>query len=157
HHAVRGELGERAVHYLRQAGLKASGRSALQDARSWFEQALGVLEALPESRSTLVAALEIRLELRPVLFNLGEVRQGLERAREAEDLAERLNDDRRRVRVLAAMTNAHSHLGDLNEALLSGARGLDIARRTGDLTLRLLITAYLAQAHYFRGDYERAV
>jgi len=32
HHAFRGELREKAVHYLRQAGLKAAARSALQDA-----------------------------------------------------------------------------------------------------------------------------
>ena len=37
------------MHYLRQAGLKAAARSALPDARVWFEQALGVLAALPES------------------------------------------------------------------------------------------------------------
>jgi hypothetical protein len=38
--ALRGELREKAIHYLRQAGLKASARSALQDAWLWFEQAL---------------------------------------------------------------------------------------------------------------------
>jgi hypothetical protein len=38
---LRGELREKAVHYLRQAGLKAAARSALPDARVWFEQALG--------------------------------------------------------------------------------------------------------------------
>ena len=51
YHAVRGELREKAVHYLRQAGLKAAARSALRDSRDWFEQALGALEALPESQS----------------------------------------------------------------------------------------------------------
>ena len=67
HHALRGELREKAVDYLRQAGVKAAARSALPDARVWFEQALGVLEALPESPSTLEQGFEIRLELRPVL------------------------------------------------------------------------------------------
>ena len=57
HHAVRGELREKAVHYLRQAGRKAAARSALSDARTWFEQALGVLEALPESRGHAGAGL----------------------------------------------------------------------------------------------------
>src|SRR5439155_8643675 len=84
HHALRGELREKAVHYLRQAGLKASARSALPDARTWFEQALGVLETLPESPSSLEQAFEIRLELRSVLTYLGEVRRALERMREAE-------------------------------------------------------------------------
>jgi len=157
HHAFRGELREKAVHYLRQAGLKAAARSALQDALVWLEQALGVLEALPESQSTLERAFDIRLELRPVLNQLGEVRRALERLREAEILAERLNDDRRRARICAFLTTAHSLLSELDEALESGTRALAIARVLGDLELRILATSYLEQAHYLRGEYERVV
>jgi tetratricopeptide (TPR) repeat protein len=157
HHALRGELREKAVHYLRQAGLKAAARSAPQDARVWFEQALGVLEALPESQSTLEQAFEIRLELRPVLTQLGEPRRQLELLREAETLAERLNDDRRRGRVCAFVTNSHSQLGELDEALVTGARALEIAGRLGDLRLRIPATTHLEYAHYLRGEYERVV
>jgi class 3 adenylate cyclase/DNA-binding winged helix-turn-helix (wHTH) protein/tetratricopeptide (TPR) repeat protein len=157
HHAVHGELREKAVQYLRQAGLKAAARSALPDARVWFEQALGVLEALPESPSTLDQAFEIRLELRPVLFQLGEVRESLERLREAEALAERLDDDRRRGQVCALMTNGHSLLGELAEAVVTGTRALEIAKRLGDLRLRIPATTYVEQAYYFRGDYLRVV
>jgi tetratricopeptide (TPR) repeat protein len=157
HHAVRGELREKAVHYLRQAGLKAAARSALPDARVWFEKALGVLEALPESRSTLEQAFEVRLELRPVLTQLGEVRWALERLREAEVLAEKLSDERRRGRVCALVTTVHSLLGELDEARASGTRALEIAWRLGDLRLRILATTYLEQTHYYRGEYERVV
>ncbi len=157
HHAFRGDLREKAGHYLRQAGLKAVARSALQDGQAWFEQALGVLEALPESPSTLEQGFEIRLELRPVLVNLGEVRRALERLREAETFAQRLNDDRRRGRVCAVLTNAHSLLGELDEALVTGTRALEIAGRLGDVRLRILTTTYLEQAHLFRGEYERVV
>jgi class 3 adenylate cyclase/tetratricopeptide (TPR) repeat protein len=157
HHAVRGELREQAGYYLRQAGLKATARSALADARAWFEQALGILAALPASPSTLEQAFEIRLELRPVLNLLGEVRQVLECLREAETLAERLNDDGRRGRVCAALANVHALLGDLDQALVSGARALEIATRLGDLRLRIQATTFLAQAHYYRGDFERAI
>jgi class 3 adenylate cyclase/tetratricopeptide (TPR) repeat protein len=157
HHALRGELREKAVHYLWQAGLKATARSALPDARAWFEQSLGVLEALPESQSTLEQAFEIRFELRSVLNQLGELRRTMERLREAETLAERLNDDRRRGRVCAFMTNIHSQLGELDEACASGTRALAIARGLGDLELRILSTSFLAQVHYYRGEYERVV
>jgi class 3 adenylate cyclase len=77
HHALHGELREKAVDYLRQAGLKAASRSALHDARGSFEQALRVLEALPESRSALEQAFDIRLELRLVLNLLGEADHSL--------------------------------------------------------------------------------
>jgi tetratricopeptide (TPR) repeat protein len=156
-HAVRGEVREKAVHYLRRAGAKAAVRSALKDARIWFEQALGVLEALPESPATLEEAFAIRLELRSVLNLLGEARMTLERLREAEALAERLNDDRRRGAVCAHMTNLHSLLGELDEASASGTRALAIARMLGDLELRILTTTYLERVHYFRGEYERVV
>jgi DNA-binding NtrC family response regulator/tetratricopeptide (TPR) repeat protein len=157
HHALRGEVREKAVPYLRQAGGKAAARSALPEARGWFEQALGVLEALPESASTLEQGFEIRLELRSALVVLGDVRQALKRLREAEALAEKLNDDRRRGRVCAFMTNTHSMLGELDEALASGTRTLAIAWSLGDLELRILATSALEQAHYYRGEYERVV
>jgi tetratricopeptide (TPR) repeat protein len=150
-------LREKAAHYLRQAGVKAAARSALSDARVWFEQALGVLEALPESRSTLGHAFEIRLELRPVLAQLGEVRRALERLREAETLAGRLNDDRKRGRVCAFMTNTYALLGELDEARVCGTRALAIARALGDLDLRIVTTSLLEYLHYSRGEYERVI
>ena len=100
---------------------------------------------------------EIRLELGTVLVRLGEVRRTLENAREAETLAERLNDDRRRGRVCVSLINAHTLCGELDEALVAGTRALEIAARLGDLRLRILATTYLAQAHWYRGDFERAV
>ena len=157
HHAARGELREKAVLYLRQAGRKAAARSALGDARGWFEQALGVLETLPESPSMLEQAFEIRLELRPVLSALGEIRRALERLREAEAFAERLDDDGRRGRVCAIVTTVLNDLGELDEALVTGTRALEIAGRLGDLRLRILATTYLDEAHLNRGEYERVV
>jgi class 3 adenylate cyclase len=111
YHAVRGERQEKAVHYLRQAGDKAAGRSALSEARAFFEQALGILKLLPESEAALENAFEIRLELRPVLRQLGEGRQMLEHLREAEAISERLKDDLRRGRVCAFMTTVLSTFG----------------------------------------------
>lgn len=157
HHAVRGELKDKALYYLRQAGGKAAARSALSDARNWFEQALDILASLSESRTTMEQAFEIRLELRSVLRQLGEVRQMLEHLREAEALAERLKDDVRRGRVCAIMTTVLSTLDELDEALMTGGRGLEIALDLGDLRLRIVSMSYLGQVHYYRGEYERVV
>jgi class 3 adenylate cyclase/tetratricopeptide (TPR) repeat protein len=157
HHAVRGELKEKAVHYLLEAARKAAARSALLDARNWFEQALDILESLPESQATLEQAFDIRLELRAVLRQLGEVRKMLEYLREAEALSERLKDDRRRGRACGIMTTVLSTLDELDEALVTGTRAVEIARRSGDSMLRVVTTSCLEQAYYYRGDYEHVV
>jgi class 3 adenylate cyclase/tetratricopeptide (TPR) repeat protein len=157
HHAHRGELRDKAVQYLRQAGLKAVMRSALPEARGWFEQALGVLDTLPDTPATWALGFDIRLELRPVLSQLGDL--GVVRAclREAEALAERLDDDRRRGRVCGFITNVHSLLGEIDQAATFGTRALDIARRLGDVKLGILATTYLEQVHFFGGDHETVV
>src|SRR5262249_9143102 len=95
-HSIPGGRKEKGVDYLPQAGLKAAARSALADARGWFEQALDVLDTLAESRSALEQSFDIRLELRPVLNVLGDLQRAWENLRAAEGLAERLNDERRR-------------------------------------------------------------
>lgn len=157
HHAVRGDLKEKAVQYLRQSGVKAAARSALSDAQACFEQALNILKMQPEGRNTLAEAFEIRLELRPVLRQLGEGRQMVEHLREAEAIAIRLQDDRRRGQVCAFMTTAYSSVDELDEALATGSRALEIADRLSDLRLRLLSTSYLEQVGCYRGDYEHVV
>src|SRR5262249_25162857 len=154
---VEGELQEKAARYLWQAGGKAAARSALSDSRACFEQALDVLKALPESQAALEQAFEVRLELRPVLRQLGEVRQMLEHLREAEVLAGRLKDDRRLGQVCCFMTTVLSTLDEQDEAVVTGTRALEIARRLGDLKLRIVSATYLEQAYYYRGEYGHAV
>ena len=157
HHALHGELRQKAVDYLQQAGERAAARTALTDARTWLEQALGILQSLPESRATMEQAFEIHLELRSVLRLLGEVRQMLAHLRAAEALAERLTDDRRRGQVCAFMTTVLSTFGDVDEALVTGNRALEIGHKVGDLRLRILAGCNLEMTQYYRGDYEQVV
>lgn len=157
HHAVRGELKDKAVHYLRQSGAKAAARSALCDAKACFEQALDILKTQPETRTTLEQGFEIRLELRPVLRQLGEGRQMLEHLREAEAIAVQLEDDRRRAQVCAAMTTAYASVDELDEAFATGSRALEIAKKLGDLKIRLVANSYLAQVSSYRAEYERVI
>jgi class 3 adenylate cyclase/DNA-binding SARP family transcriptional activator len=156
HFAEAGAATE-AVGYWRTAGQIATARSANREAVNFFEQALTALEELPESRPVLEEGFEIRLELRRVLIQFGEVRRMLRQLQEAEILAEKLNDDDRRGRVCAFMTNAHGQLGELEEPLVWGRRALAIAQTSGNAELRILTTTFLEMVHYYRGEYQLVV
>ncbi len=119
YHALRADLREKAVTYLRQAGRKAAARSANVEARPGSSQALSTLEALPEHPAALEQAFDVRLELRQVLNVLGEGREMSQRTREADALAERLNDDGRRSRVWAFLTTVHSQRASQPAARIS--------------------------------------
>ncbi len=61
HHALRGEVWDKALAYSRQAGARAAARSAYREAVAYFEQALAALAHLPERRDTLEQAIDLRL------------------------------------------------------------------------------------------------
>ena len=157
HHFTEAGLASEAIVHWLKAGRLAHGRWANREAVEFFDQALSVLATLPESPSTLEQGFDIRIELRQLLVQLGEVRRALERLREAEILAERMNDDCRRGRVCAVMTSMHGGLGEVDNGLASGTRALEIAGGLGDMKLRVLATSFLAQVHFFRGEHARVV
>src|SRR5262249_48046417 len=63
HHALRGEVWDKAVGYCRQAGEKALARSAYPESMAALEQALGVLPHLPASRAVSAWTIDLRLAL----------------------------------------------------------------------------------------------
>ena len=70
HHALRGEVWDKALAYCQQAGGRPA-RSAYREAVGSFEQALSALPHLPETRDTREQAIDLRLALRSALRPLG--------------------------------------------------------------------------------------
>ncbi len=157
HHALRGEVWAKALGYLRQTGAKAATRSALREAVSCFEQALGVLSHLPQDRNTLEQAIDLRVELRQALYPLGELGRILDYLHEAETLAQALGDQRRLGRVSASMAHYFWAAGDPERAIIAGQRALEIAEPLGDFALRIEGNFHLGQAYHSLGDYRRAL
>src|SRR5215475_7274396 len=99
HHALRGEVWDKALAYCRQAGEKSMARSAYREATWYFEQALTILPHLPEQRDTCEQAIDLRLALRSALTPIGDYERMLASLREAEAFAEGLDDPRRLAQV----------------------------------------------------------
>ncbi len=156
-HAMRGELWEKAAFYSRQAGLRALGRSANREAVECFEQALAALQRLPESRATLELGIDLRFDLRNSLYLRGEHAQILGYIREAEALAESLNDQRRLGWVAGYMALHFSWVGNYERAIESCQRVLSISASLGDFPLQVVANFYLGQAYYGLGEYFRAI
>jgi len=156
YHAVRGELWDKAVTYLHQAGTRAFARSAHREAVSCHEQALAALTHVPKTPTTLAQAVDLRLGLRNSLFPLGEVEAGLRQLREAEPIAQAL-DDQRRLGLIAAYVSEHARLtGHSADAVTSACKVEAIAGALGDLPLTVAANYYLATAHFAAGDFRRA-
>jgi class 3 adenylate cyclase/tetratricopeptide (TPR) repeat protein len=155
HHALRGEVWEKALPYLRQAGAKAFTRSANREAAAYFEQALTALPHLAETPATLEQAVDVRLSLRNALWPLGRFETGFEHLRDAERLAKDLGDQRRLGWIAAYMSEHTRQTGRAGDATPFAERALKIAERLGDMQLRVASNYYLGTACFVAGDYRR--
>jgi class 3 adenylate cyclase/tetratricopeptide (TPR) repeat protein len=157
HHALRGEVWDKALAYYRQAGEKAMARSAHREAVGSFEQALGVLVHLPEQRATQEQAIDLQLALRSALWPTGDFGRILTCLRQAEALASTL-DDPRRLGQVSLMLSAHCRsMGAYDQALAAAQRALALATAGGDADLHALANQRLGYAYHTQGDYRRAI
>ena len=158
HHAQRGERWAEALMYGRQAGLKAVARSANREAVVFLEQALAARKHLPETRETQELAVDLRLDLRQALLPLGEFEAIMNHLRQAETIAETLDDQRRLARTLSWLAYSYCFtLGDNEQALKTAERALAIGRALDDLPLQVTGTFYLAYSCWQRGEFRRTI
>jgi class 3 adenylate cyclase/predicted ATPase len=144
HHATRGELWEKAVEYLHQAGRKAVARSAYKEGVPYFEQSLQALSHLPESRQTIEQAINIRVDLGPALIAMGgysapEVERLYTQARE---MCKKLGETPQLFPVLWGLARVYDQR-DLNVGRELGEQLLGLAERIQE-------PALLLEAHHER-------
>src|SRR3984957_3481779 len=156
HHAFSGEMWQDAVRYCRQAGLAAARRPAHREAVVRFEEGLGGLAHLPESRERTEPAIDIRFDLRNSLHPLGRLKALLDHIRTAETLAVELGDRRRLGRASSFPCQYHRLMGDLAAAVPAGERAMAIARELDDVPLSIVATTHFGPTLAARGDHRRA-
>jgi predicted ATPase/class 3 adenylate cyclase len=153
HHALRGELWERAADYMRQAGEKAAARSALRAAAAFFEHAIDAHGRLPESRDTIGPAIDLRFRLRTVLAPLGEFERMFVRLREAESLARAIGDEHRLGWVSCYLAQYYSVYESPDSGVEHGKRAISIAEAGGDFALLVASRCFTGAAYAGLGDY----
>jgi class 3 adenylate cyclase/tetratricopeptide (TPR) repeat protein len=156
HHALRGDVWDKAVAYLRQAGAKAAARAANREAVMLFEQALVAAQHLPQGLTATERAIDLRLDLRPPLLQLGQLERVLQLSQEAEGMAEKLGDDQRLARVYTYLINYHYLKGEPELAIEYGERCLRIGSAVNDPALQALARGYLGYSFHAQGHYRRA-
>ena len=157
HHALRGEVWDKALVYCRQAGEKAMARSAYREAVGYCEQALSALPHLPEQRQTREQAIDLRLALRAALWPSGDLERILAYLREAEALAAALDDPRRLGQVSLCLSLSFHVMGMHDQAIISAQRALALALASGEVVLHAMAHYYLGRVSQAQGDYRRAI
>jgi tetratricopeptide (TPR) repeat protein len=155
-HYTEAALASEAIAHWRKAGRLAEARSAHREAVKFFEQALRLLEALPETHERLEQAIDLRFDLRNALFPLGEFERVFGYLREAEGLARTLDDQQRLGQLYVYLCHNLVMTGHPTEARAFGQAAQAIAESLGDVPLQVTGNLYLGAACLYTGDYRQA-
>jgi predicted ATPase len=139
HHAVGGEVWEKAVVYLREAGTKAFTRSANADAVAYFTRGLDIVATLSEGADRERHELALLLALGPAIqamkgLGAPEAERVFARARE---LSERLDEPAAAFQALWGHWMVSTGLGRVEPGRRIGSELLRLAERTNDRALEL--------------------
>jgi class 3 adenylate cyclase len=139
HHAVRGEVWEKAVVYLREAGTKALMRSANADAVTYLTRGVDVVASLPEGVGRERHELALLLALGPAIqaargLGAPEAERVFARARE---LSEHLGETAAAFQALWGQWMFSAGQGRIEPARRIGEELLTLAGRSNDRTLVL--------------------
>jgi class 3 adenylate cyclase/tetratricopeptide (TPR) repeat protein len=157
HHAVKGELWNKAALYQGQSAERALARGSYAEAIAGMRAALKSFdEATPSPEATQRAIDQLRA-LRALLYATGgevaEIHRILVRAEELALGA----DDRVRLAWVRADQSAQSWVEGANAAAVTAARrALEIAEQVGEIRLRALALFRLGLGLYATGDYVKA-
>jgi class 3 adenylate cyclase/tetratricopeptide (TPR) repeat protein len=157
HHALRGEVWDKAVSYCYQAGAKAAAKSAHREAVARFTEALAALERLPQNGSVMKQALDLRFSLRTSLSPLGEFQRSFELLREAEAIATTLNDQARLARVFTFKALYFWSTGQQDRAIEAAEQALATAQSVGEKPAQVLANLFAGRARHARGDFALAI
>jgi tetratricopeptide (TPR) repeat protein len=137
YHTIHAGLAEKAVRYLREAGVKALERSAYPQAVEFLQQAVKQFETLPETDASLMEALRVRMALGPALMaTIGYV-ETEDCYLRALELCDRLGDRSWRFPALWGLWNVSAGRGANQRALELAEETLSLAERSGDATYLL--------------------
>jgi tetratricopeptide (TPR) repeat protein len=154
HHALRGELWEKAAHYLRLAGEKALLRSANRAAVANFKQAILAAQHLREDAATV---LSLRFKLSGALMALADFEAQLDNLEQAKQLAQALGDMGQLAMVYGALVQVALQSGDHKGVVKAGQHALALAPTTADPRVQVTVNGALAAANYHFGRYRRAI
>lgn len=155
HHALGGELRDKAVHYLLRSASKAIQRSAHQQAIEYLERGLELIESLPISQARLRQELELHKALGVTMMAAKgwAAREVLDAYTRARELCEQLGDERELFVALRGEGQYHMIRGESRVARDLGDRCVELAAGFDDVGVHIETHHLFWTNSFFMGDY----
>src|SRR3954454_17015017 len=156
HQAYESQDWGMVLRFSRQAAVRALERSAFREAAVQFQRAIESIRRQSPNRTLNEIAIDVRLQSRLAFSATSQLAVWIEYAKEAEEMAAAIGDDRRELTAIINRAHALNFAASPAESvqLTEPALRRAIENRFEDLELSAWYT--IAQAHYAAGEFRKA-
>jgi tetratricopeptide (TPR) repeat protein len=157
YHYARSDNIEKALEYLYLANQKAIELSAMEEAKVYFDEAMLLLDELPDtesSRRRRIDLLNHQFFVFQLLFRLPEYYELLNRYK---SMAIELNDGKLLGPLYAGMGTMEWWFGYFDQAIQTVTKGLSFSKATGDTENIGLQFLSLQWSYLWKGDFDQVI
>jgi len=155
HHYSQAENLEKAYEYSKLSGDKAKESYNHQEALTYFFQAIGILDQMPENQKMLEEQLEIRLLMIRPMHDLMYPEKSLEILEQGVKLAEELENSKALAFFYARLAYYHTFKGDPQLVLKHNEAVFKQAQNEGDIDAMALSAVGLCITYYYLGEVKK--
>ena len=155
HHAYESQNWELVLRFARQAAARAIERSAFREAALQFQRAIESIAKQSPSRSLNEIGIDIRLQSRLAFSATSQLAVWIDYAKEAEEMAAAIADDRRELTAIINRAQALNFAGTPAQSIELTEPALRRCIEVGFDDLELLAHYTIGQAYYAAGDYRK--
>jgi class 3 adenylate cyclase/tetratricopeptide (TPR) repeat protein len=157
YHYLKAENLEKAIHYLKLSGIKATSIHAPKEAFYYFTEALTALKKLPESDENKRRQIEVSLLMYPAMMFLGQPEGSLEVLKQGARLSEELGDQRSLVTFYSNLALHYHQKGEPLPGLEYGEKAYATAENMDDVQLVAATSFDLYNVYMNLGEYTKLV
>jgi tetratricopeptide (TPR) repeat protein len=157
YHFSMGENPEKACHYLKLSGNKATKNHSVWEAFNFYKDAIDKINQLPETQETKKEMLEILFVIITPMYLLGFPENSLDLLKDGEMLSKELGDNKRLAIFYSRMGSYYSYKGEPLIAMKYSEDAFEEARMQGSIELMAPLAFQLCTPYQGAGQFYKIV
>ena len=157
YHYVRSANMDRAVEYLHLANRKVAKANAIEKAKAYFDQAMQLLDTLPETESNQQRRISLLVNQSIVFQLLFKFPEYYDLLTRYEPIAVGLGDPGLLGALYASLGHCEYAFGDFDKVIRTGTKATELCEAAGNAEDAGFAYLLRQWSHLYKGDYHQAL
>jgi class 3 adenylate cyclase/tetratricopeptide (TPR) repeat protein len=157
YHYAQSANTDKAVHYLDLANQKAARVHAMEEAKAYFDEAMGLLDTLPETEENRQRRISLLVNQGMVVLLLFKYQEYYDLLTRYEPMARELGNPELLGAFYVRLGDCEYSFGHFDQSVQTLTKAAELVEASGNVEETGYAYMWLEFSHFMRGDYDRVL